>query len=152
MQDVQVAGTNLEECPRCGGLWISVEGFAHICSDPTSQEAAEAMKLPPPTPVDMQKRYLNCPQCSNPMGPMNYAGGSGIILHVCRGHGMWLDRDELKQAIEFNRTGQHDHLHKEHDIRAHDQAIQSWGQAPLDAAVFHGLFNAFNNTFVRPKY
>jgi Zn-finger nucleic acid-binding protein len=28
-----------------------------------------------------------------------------VVLDVCRGHGAWFDRDELRQIIDFMRNG-----------------------------------------------
>jgi Zn-finger nucleic acid-binding protein len=102
---VSVGNTPLEECMHCGGLWVDVSRFDHICSDAEAQTAATGLKLPPPAPIDTHVRYLNCPQCANLMNRMNYAGRSGIVICVCRPHGIWLDRDEMRQIIEFIRAG-----------------------------------------------
>lgn len=90
---------------HCGGLWIDVTSFDHICSDADAQTAATGLKLPPPAPIDTQVRYLTCPQCGKLMNRMNYAGRSGIVVGICRAHGIWLDRDEMRQIVEFIRTG-----------------------------------------------
>ena len=39
------------------------------------------------------------------MNRMNFARCSGVIVDVCRGHGVWFDRDELRGIIEFIRAG-----------------------------------------------
>jgi Zn-finger nucleic acid-binding protein len=105
MQHVQVASTPLEECTRCGGLWIDVSNFEHLCADAEARQAALGLQLPPPSPLDHHVRYLACPQCKNLMNRMNYAGRSGIVINVCRPHGVWLDRDEMSQIIQFIRAG-----------------------------------------------
>jgi Zn-finger nucleic acid-binding protein len=143
LSDVQVAGTTLEECLGCGGIWIAQDALAGICSSAESQAAVEAMKVPAAVAVDSAKRYLKCPACVGLMGPMNYAGGSGIIVHVCRGHGVWLDRDEMHRIIEFVRSGKEDKVQKDQFIRAHDRTAGSWGDAGIHADVFHGIFGSF---------
>ncbi len=105
LQQIAVGTTPLEECMHCGGLWIDVSSFDHICSDADAQTAATGLQLPPPVPIDSQVRYLACPQCNKLMNRMNYAGRSGIIVGICRGHGIWLDRDEMRHIIEFIRAG-----------------------------------------------
>jgi Zn-finger nucleic acid-binding protein len=105
LQDVKVANTPLEECTRCGGLWVDVSSFDHICSDTEAQTAATGLQLPPPTAVETAVRYLKCPQCNALMNRMNYAGRSGIVINICRPHGIWLDRDEMRLIIEFIRAG-----------------------------------------------
>ncbi|MFI5379617.1 MAG: zf-TFIIB domain-containing protein [Tepidisphaerales bacterium] len=100
-----VGGMPLEECMRCGGLWIGSETFQRICSDRESQAAALALQVPAETPVEEPVRYLKCPQCSQLMIRRSYALRSGVILDICRAHGIWFDRDELRRIIEFIRSG-----------------------------------------------
>jgi Zn-finger nucleic acid-binding protein len=105
LQDVQVTNTPLEECMHCGGIWIDVTHFEFLCSNAEAQEAATGLRLPPPVSLDPSVRYLKCPQCANLMNRMNYAGRSGIVIDVCRPHGIWLDRDRMRQIIDFIRAG-----------------------------------------------
>jgi Zn-finger nucleic acid-binding protein len=105
LQHVEVATTPLEECTRCGGLWVDVVSFDHICSDAEARQAATGLAVPPPVAVDATVRYLKCPQCQDLMNRMNYAGRSGIVINVCGKHGIWLDRDEIRQIIQFITTG-----------------------------------------------
>jgi Zn-finger nucleic acid-binding protein len=39
------------------------------------------------------------------MNRSNFGMRSGVIIDVCRGHGTWFDRDELRRVIEFIRSG-----------------------------------------------
>jgi hypothetical protein len=39
------------------------------------------------------------------MSRVNFAGNSGIILDVCRAHGVWLDHEELDQVRQFIQRG-----------------------------------------------
>ncbi len=96
MKGLDVAGTPLDECPQCGGMWLGVAAFEHVCSDPAAQKAAADLPLPPAQPTNSQDgpaRYLGCPQCSKLMNRSKYSGGSGLLVHVCHDHGNWLDRD-----------------------------------------------------------
>jgi Zn-finger nucleic acid-binding protein len=105
LTDVQVADTPLEECTRCGGAWVDVSKFEHICETADLQQVSTGLQLPPPVEIDANVHYLPCPQCGKLMSRMNYAGRSGIIIGVCRSHGIWLDRDEMRRIIEFIRSG-----------------------------------------------
>ena len=58
-----------------------------------------------PTSDRIKVRYFPCPQCAQLMNRMNFAKCSGVIVDVCRGHGSWFDRDELRAIIEFIRAG-----------------------------------------------
>lgn len=39
------------------------------------------------------------------MNRMNFARCSGVIVDICRRHGIWFDRDELREIVEFIRAG-----------------------------------------------
>jgi Zn-finger nucleic acid-binding protein len=51
--------------------------------------------------VTEQVRYLPCLVCDDFMVRRNYAMKSGIIIDVCRLHGVWLDDGEARRVIEF---------------------------------------------------
>ena len=39
------------------------------------------------------------------MNRINFARCSGVIVDICKGHGIWFDRDELSRIVEFIRDG-----------------------------------------------
>ena len=39
------------------------------------------------------------------MNRMNFARHSGVIVDVCKSHGTWFDRDELREIVEFIVAG-----------------------------------------------
>jgi Zn-finger nucleic acid-binding protein len=129
MSSIKVADTPLDECPHCGGLWISLAAFDHVCSDTAAQTAASGLDLPPPVPQDVRVHYLGCPNCGKLMNRTNYGGGSGIVINVCKGHGVWLDRDEMRQIVEFIRAGGLKKLEEKSEEQAHEQAMEAKSQA-----------------------
>ena len=50
-------------------------------------------------------QYVKCPTCGQLMNRMNFARHSGVIVDVCKSHGTWFDRDELRQIVEFIGAG-----------------------------------------------
>src|SRR6185295_6075766 len=91
------------------------------------------MNIPPPLPhTEGQVFYLKCPRCAKIMNRMNYAHSSGIIIDMCRAHGIWFDRDELRRIIEFIQAGGLDRARQreKQDIeqqRRRAESQQSWG-------------------------
>jgi Zn-finger nucleic acid-binding protein len=141
LQGIQIAKTPLEECTHCGGLWVDVSNFERICSDTEARQAATGLALPPPVPLDTHVRYLKCPQCGNVMNRVNYAVRSGIVMNVCRDHGIWLDRDEIRQIIQFISAGGLDHarqveIEELQEQRRQAQAVDydAPGVAPLGSS------------------
>ena len=111
MLSITLDGSAMRECGSCGGLWLEVAAFAKICADREHQAAVLGLASPvtgqrmDPTSDKSKVRYFPCPQCAQLMNRMNFARCSGVIVDVCRGHGTWFDRDELRAIIEFIRAG-----------------------------------------------
>ncbi|MDT4896212.1 MAG: hypothetical protein QOH25_1289 [Acidobacteriota bacterium] len=110
LESIAVGEANLRECARCGGLWVDVESFEQIIREREQQTVA----LGAASLVSKQSggggepnkvRYVPCPQCNQLMNRVNFARCSGVIVDVCKGHGTWFDRDELRQIVEFIRGG-----------------------------------------------
>ena len=148
LTDVQVAKTPLEECTRCGGLWVDVSSFEFICSNAEAQQAATGLLIPPPADIDPNVRYLKCPQCENLMNRINYASRSGIVINICRAHGVWLDRNEMRQIVEFIHAGGLDRARKieteelQDARRADTSSIDQINSGQLTSSLFHDSFNA----------
>ncbi len=49
--------------------------------------------------------YIACPVCKQLMNRVNFAHCSNVVVDVCRTHGTWFDRDELRRIVEFIRAG-----------------------------------------------
>jgi len=105
LERVMVAGLPLDECIRCGGLWVDNLIFRQIVTDAEAQVEVSNLPFPPRWKVDTHVQYLNCPQCGTRMNRVNFAHQSGIIIGVCHSHGIWLDQDEIRRIIEFVRAG-----------------------------------------------
>ena len=91
-------------------LWsVAEEHFATVCERSDEQELASRAltQSAPPTraPDEHKVRYLPCVVCKDLMSRRNYSGRSGIIIDVCREHGIWLDHTELEGILSFIRGG-----------------------------------------------
>jgi Zn-finger nucleic acid-binding protein len=111
MLSIRIGGEAMRECEHCSGLWVEVAAFERICTSREQQSAVlGAASTVPGHAVDLstepiQVRYVPCPQCGQLMNRINFAHCSGVIVDVCRGHGTWFDRDELREIVEFIRAG-----------------------------------------------
>jgi Zn-finger nucleic acid-binding protein len=149
LADVQVARTPLEECTRCGGLWVDVSSFEFICSNAEARQAATGLLIPSPVQLDPAVRYLKCPQCQNLMNRMNYASRSGIVINICRAHGVWLDRDEMRQIVAFITAGGLDRARQAETEELQEARLSETSSLdPFQSGVltpgglFHNSFNA----------
>src|SRR5262245_767080 len=108
MSIATVGNQEVLECDRCGGLWLDTQSFEKICAGKEHQSAvlgnaslATIDHEAPPIKVT----YVPCPECSQLMNRVNFARCSGVIVDVCKKHGIWFDRDELSRIVEFIRSG-----------------------------------------------
>lgn len=102
------AGVRLEarfddfSCPRCGGLFVTHERLQQLVDD------HRAAGLRPVLPSETRSAenaaavtYLPCPSCSARMNRKNFGDRSGIVVDVCKLHGVWLDHGELDGVIAY---------------------------------------------------
>ncbi len=109
LESIAVGSASLRECARCDGLWVDVESFERIVSEREEQSAVlgAAALLPKQGAGGGADavRYVPCPECGQLMNRVNFARCSGVVVDVCKGHGTWFDRDELRRIVEFIRGG-----------------------------------------------
>lgn len=97
------------ECGACGGFWLAARDLDRLCEEADRQGLALRQLAERPKPARAVEtnavRYLACIRCGDRMVRRNFGGSSGIILDVCRDHGVWLDHSEIEKALAFARTG-----------------------------------------------
>jgi Zn-finger nucleic acid-binding protein len=107
LQSLKVGTTIMRECLRCGGFWVGVETFERLCTDKEEQSAvisyagSKPSELTPLTPIN----YVPCPDCKQLMNRSNFARVSGVIIDLCKQHGVWFDAEELPKIIDFIDNG-----------------------------------------------
>lgn len=104
---VSTGSVVLRACEKCLGLWADVGSFQQLCVDKRPSELPSSASVRPRRHHDLNEpvRYWPCPVCGDFMSRVNFAGHSGIILDVCRAHGVWLDNEELDQVRQFIQRG-----------------------------------------------
>jgi len=104
------------ECEHCAGLWLGTETFKQLierASDETVEldqlfvsSRARAADLDLPERKARRKwRYRHCVVCGAMMHRRNYGRRSGVIIDVCKDHGVWFDADELPRILAWIRSG-----------------------------------------------
>lgn len=108
MPSVVIGTTSVRECEQCLGLWIDIRSFEKICAEREQQAAVLGAALPAREGAmneTWEVRYVPCPECGQLMNRINFARCSGVIVDVCKRHGSWFDREELRRIVEFIRAG-----------------------------------------------
>lgn len=105
---VRVGDVELLECGDCGGAWMHPGPFERVCAEREAQAEVLSRSLAESRPATREAekvRYLPCPECQKPMNRVNFARYSGVIMDVCKEHGTFFDRDELRRIVTFIREG-----------------------------------------------
>ena len=109
LQSRSLGSTAVTECSSCAGFWLSTEAFVRLCEQAEAEHAGVAAAargpLPPQTVENHKVLYLPCLVCEQLMTRKNYGASSGVIIDVCRTHGVWLDHRELERILAFIRAG-----------------------------------------------
>ena len=109
MHPVKLGATPMHQCDQCGSAWLAPADFAALCGDReargtvmTSLGAGGVAATPP----DAGKiRYVHCAVCNKIMNRVNFGKSSGVIVDVCKNHGVWFERDELRGVLQFVANG-----------------------------------------------
>jgi Zn-finger nucleic acid-binding protein len=108
LQSISLGDSRMSECPDCLGLWLNPATFEKICADREQQAVVlGAASLDPANHLAFEGKvnYVPCPECRQLMNRANFARCSGVIIDLCKKHGVWFDRDELRRIIEFIQGG-----------------------------------------------
>lgn len=107
MKVLRLDETVLRECEKCGGLWSDAGSFESICASRERQAAVLNQSYPINSSAsnDNSVRYVPCPECGQLMNRNNFARLSGVIIDICKLHGLWFDAEELPRIVEFIRQG-----------------------------------------------
>lgn len=107
----QVGNLEVQACQACGGLWLDQQAFEGLAASREGQGAAlgalpgPVAKGPGGSETLAAVQYRPCPRCAQRMNRVNYAKRSGVVLDVCKDHGLWFDRDELRRVLVFIQEG-----------------------------------------------
>ena len=137
----RVEDTVIDECERCHGIFLDQLAVKRLVED-RKQTRAEAIlgALPPadptktsPLPAPGERMYVKCPACKQLMNRKLFSGGSGVIIDVCRAHGVYFDQGELPRVIEFVMKGGLETAHKKEIARLKDEARGAQANAQFAA-------------------
>ena len=145
MESSTLGGVKLHSCGRCGGSWLDNEIFENLSADREQRGqvllglGSNASSVTPETTIT----YRPCPICNKLMNRFNYAKISGVILDLCKSHGVWFDKDELGAVINFIERGglvkaqQRQQMKLEEAQRDAKSAIASM---PMDSSMYDSSY------------
>lgn len=107
LHTIDVGEHRIRECPACTGVFVdhpTLELLTH------ASEAEAGVRLrggPAPQTLSVTDRvvYRKCPSCEKMMNRQNFGRSSGIIVDICKEHGVYFDAHELTAVLEFVASG-----------------------------------------------
>lgn len=134
---------DLDMCPKCSGIWLGTGEFRYLTSE---RDVYRDDTLPHEflrSPMQHQKGYVACPACKGLMVRRNFSKISGVLIDVCRDHGVWLDAGELTQIRSFVANGGLDAM-RGHEIEENREAIRSLDTRLSDVEFMQKLLHHWN--------
>jgi Zn-finger nucleic acid-binding protein len=108
MRAVKVGQASFYECPSCAGSWLTADAFSQLCTSREERGQLAALVYggeAGPRPVKDAVHYVACPICKKTMNRQNFGRRSGVVIDVCKGHGVWFDQGELHAVLSFIESG-----------------------------------------------
>ncbi|GEM_PF-1182688 len=101
-------GVEIDKCSTCGGIWLDAGELETIQETHINdysedlKEMSDHINEAYDFAKAKTKALLNCPICDNVLERREYGFCSQILIDSCiKGHGIWLDRHELKALEVF---------------------------------------------------
>jgi Zn-finger nucleic acid-binding protein len=107
LHSIDVGDHAIRECMGCGGVLVdhsTLEAITHAREAEAGMRALDH-RVQRAERAGTDFRYRRCPSCDVLMTPRNFGRCSGVIVDVCREHGVWFDADELTAVLSFVASG-----------------------------------------------
>jgi Zn-finger nucleic acid-binding protein len=95
---------DLVECRHCQGLYLSKELVQRL-DGPLGSSLRLAFPKRMAPPLSSPVRYIPCVSCGQLMNRQVFARISGVVVDVCKDHGVWFDAGEIAAVIAFIEAG-----------------------------------------------
>ncbi len=93
------------DCGSCGGQFVEHAMLRQLVERHAHTVPNEGPVPRPPWRPEPRTGYIPCPSCASLMNRKNYGGVSGVIVDVCKRHGVWFDLGELPRVLAFVDAG-----------------------------------------------
>lgn len=101
----EYAETSVEECDHCGGLFLTPAMMERVVA---ARDISTGLRLALPkrqAKREVTVTYIHCPVCRKLMNRQAFGRISGVVVDVCKMHGVWFDAGELAEVIRFVEKG-----------------------------------------------
>ena len=105
LQAARYSGTEVEECPRCAGVWLDVGELRDLIEDSAALNAVESENVPA-VEVHEPSAGRDCPKCVAKLQSYHYAYSSPVVLDYCQNcRGIWVQEGELARIEQYRQEG-----------------------------------------------
>ncbi|MCL1894034.1 MAG: zf-TFIIB domain-containing protein [Holophagaceae bacterium] len=145
METSTLGDIKLHNCGRCGGSWLDNDIFENLSADREQRGriflglGSNVGSVMPETTIT----YRPCPVCHKLMNRFNYAKISGVILDLCKTHGVWFDKDELGAVINFIEKGGLVKAQQRQQMKLEDaqrDARSAIASMPMDSSMYDSSY------------
>jgi len=104
LENVDVGGIQIGQCPRCEGMWFDRDEL-RVLKDREDDGDYKWVHVDLWKDVDKfrarrQQRYA-CPKDGTPMTTVHY-GESEVVVDICsKCQGVWLDKEEYREIVRY---------------------------------------------------
>jgi Zn-finger nucleic acid-binding protein len=133
------------ECLVCGGIWLDAQAFESVIKEKDEGALAGLIRSAEATAnagAAETIKYVPCPTCGSMMNRKNFAECSGIVIDICKNHGLWFDHRELEKILSFVRAGGLDKARKMGIERAKAELAQIESRKRAAALVGPAVWSA----------
>ena len=109
--DLKIDGKFLiERCEECFGLFFDPGELEALLEASVTHVYTINLKKLDNINIAMAPRatnvvYIKCPVCSDFMNRVNFGTKSGVIVDICKDHGIWLNAGKLRHLFEWKKAG-----------------------------------------------
>jgi len=111
LQQRSYGEAELDECDGCSGVFLEAAMMDRLVVSQVAGPKGLRLALPQSktdsaSPSEARDPlYLKCPVCQQLMNRCNFGRISGVVVDVCRGHGVWFDPGEISEVLHFVQRG-----------------------------------------------
>ena len=95
----------MHDCGKCGGQFVENNLLRALLERREVIGAAVPAGTERAIRSSMAVRYVPCPACKTMMNRKNFGESSGVIVDICKKHGIWFDTGELPRILAFVEGG-----------------------------------------------
>ena len=144
LEMIRLRDNELDICPVCHGMWLDTLEFKRLTSERDVYEDDTVSKEFQKKAIPQKEiKYLPCPRCKNLMIKRNFKKISGVIIDLCRLHGVWLDPGELEQIRSFIANVDYDD-YQDTKIELNNEEIESLGRQLRDVELVQRATELWN--------